>query len=67
MALTDQIRKYQTEQGLSLSELAQRSMILKGYPSQLKKNSLGPRLMSDIYTVSHTLSEFGILIGTLLE
>src|SRR5258707_15702075 len=35
--LADQIRKYRIEQGLSLSELARRSKISRGYPSQLEK------------------------------
>lgn len=65
MPLADQIRKYRTEQGLSLSELARRSQISKGYLSQLEKKSFGPRPSADIlFRIAFAL---GISMGTLLE
>jgi transcriptional regulator with XRE-family HTH domain len=63
--LADQIRKYRTEQRLSLSELARRSKISKGYLCQLEKKPFGPRPSADIlYRIAFAL---GISIGTLLE
>src|SRR5438874_2592344 len=65
MALADQIRKCRTEQGLSLSELARRSKISKGYLSQLENSTLGPRPSADIlYRIAFAL---GTTIGMLLE
>jgi transcriptional regulator with XRE-family HTH domain len=65
MALADQIRKHRIEQGLSLSELARRSKISKGYLSQLENKILGPRPSADIlYSIAFAL---GTSIGILLE
>ena len=65
MPLADQIRKCRTEQGLSLSELARRSKISKGYLSQLEKKLVGPRPSADIlFRIAFAL---GISMGTLLE
>jgi transcriptional regulator with XRE-family HTH domain len=65
MALADQIRNRRTEQGLSLSELARRSKISKGYLSQLENSTLGPRPSADIlYRIAFAL---GTSIGILLE
>ncbi len=65
MALSDQIRKRRYEQSLSLTELARRSRISKGYLSQLEKDPDGPRPSADVlYRIAFAL---GTTIGALLE
>jgi XRE family transcriptional regulator, master regulator for biofilm formation len=65
MALSDQIRKRRSEQGLSLTELARRSRISKGYLSQLENDPDGPRPSADIlYRIAFVL---GTSVGALLE
>lgn len=65
MALSDQIRKRRLEQNLSLTELARRSQISKGYLSQIENNSYGPRPSADVlYRIAFVL---GTSVGVLLE
>ncbi len=65
MALSDQIRKRRQEQGISLTELAHRSHISKGYLSQLENNPRGPRPPADVlYRIAFAL---GTSMGALLE
>ncbi len=65
MALSDQIRKRRLEQGLSLTELARRAQISKGYLSQIENNPNGPHPSAEVlYRIAFTL---GTSIGTLLE
>src|SRR5436853_2251084 len=65
VALADQIRKSRCEQGLSLSELARRSKVSKGYLSQLENSPNGPRPSAELlYRIAFAL---GTSIGTLLE
>ena len=65
MALSDQIRKRRQEQGISLTELAHRSHISKGYLSQLENNPRGPRPSADVlYRIAFAL---GTSMGALLE
>jgi transcriptional regulator with XRE-family HTH domain len=65
MALSDQIRKRRHEQGFSLTELARRSRISKGYLSQLENNPVGPHPSAEVlYRIAFAL---GTSIGTLLE
>ena len=65
MTLSDQIRKYRQEQGLSLTELARRSRISKGYLSQLENNPRDSHPSADIlYRITFAL---GTSVGILLE
>lgn len=65
MALSDQIRKRRREQGISLTELARRSRISKGYLSQLENSSRGPRPSAEVlYRIAFAL---GTSVGTLME
>ncbi len=65
MALSDQIRKRRLEQNLSLTELARRSQISKGYLSQIENNPNGPRPSADVlYRIAFVL---GTSVGALLE
>jgi len=65
MALSDQIRQRRIEQHLSLSELARRAKVSKGYLSQLEKNADGPRPSADVlYRIAFVL---GTSVGALLE
>lgn len=65
MALSDQIRKRRLEQNLSLTELAHRAQVSKGYLSQLESSSDGPRPSADIlYRIAFAL---GTSVGELLE
>lgn len=65
MALSDQIRNRRHEQGLSLTELARRSQISKGYLSQIENNADGPRPSAEVlYRIAFAL---GTSVGILLE
>lgn len=65
MALSDQIRKRRFEQGLSLTELARRAQISKGYLSQIENSPNGPHPSAEVlYRIAFTL---GTSIGILLE
>ena len=65
MALSDQIRRRRREQGISLTELARRSRISKGYLSQLENNARGPRPSAEVlYRIAFAL---GTSLGTLME
>ena|SRR5438132_10034574 len=65
MALSDQIRKRRLEQNLSLTELAHRARVSKGYLSQLESSSDGPRPSADVlYRIAFAL---GTSVGELLE
>lgn len=65
MALSEQIRKRRLEQGLSLTELARRSQISKGYLSQIENKPNGPHPSAEVlYRIAFTL---GTSIGILME
>ncbi len=65
MALSDQIRKRRLEQNITLTELARRSQVSKGYLSQLENNPSGPRPSADVlYRIAFAL---GASVGALLE
>ena len=65
MALSDQIRKRRQEHGISLTELAHRSCISKGYLSQLENNPRGPHPSAEVlYRIAFAL---GTSMGALLE
>ncbi len=65
MALSDQIRKRRLEQNITLTELARRSQVFKGYLSQLKNNPSGPRPSAGVlYRIAFAL---GASVGALLE
>ncbi len=65
MALSDQIRKRRLEKNLSLTELAHRARVSKGYLSQLESSPDGPRPSADIlYRIAFAL---GTSVGELLE
>jgi XRE family transcriptional regulator, master regulator for biofilm formation len=65
MSLSDQIRKRRLEQGLTLTELARRSFISKGYLSQLEHNPGAHHPSAEVlYSIAFAL---GTSIGTLLE
>jgi len=65
LALANQIRNRRLEQGLSLTELARRSHISKGYLSQIENNPNGPRPSAEVlYRIAFAL---GTSVGILLE
>src|SRR5258708_94418 len=65
MALSDQIRMRRLEQKITLTELAHRSRISKGYLSQLENKPYGPHPSADVlYRIAFAL---GTSVGALLE
>ena len=65
MALSDQVRRYRLERGLTQAELARRARISKAYLSQLESGSGGTRPSADIlYRLAFAL---GTSAGELLE
>jgi transcriptional regulator with XRE-family HTH domain len=65
VVLSDQIRLRRLEQNITLTELARRSQVSKGYLSQLENNPQGPRPSADVlYRIAFAL---GTSIGALLE
>ena len=65
MGLSNQIRKRRLEQGITLTDLAYRSKISKGYLSQLENNPRGSRPSAEVlYRIAFAL---GTSIGALLE
>lgn len=65
MALSEQIRKYRQEEGLSLADLARLSRVSKGYLSQLENNLHGPRPSADV--LHRIATVLGTSVNDLLE